>query len=146
MHPKIQRLIEIRLMTDEAQCPEFSALCEELTEEGGRDLLPDLFKVFTDQTEHHEVMADLQGAVENYPPKVYADALTDALPSMLGEARGWAKQLLRTMLQSPTHAKLVREARTRSSAADRKATASLFEEIAAKTPQVHDLALELAKL
>jgi len=133
-------------MTDEAQCPEFSALCEELTEEGGPELLPDLFKVFTDTTEHHEVMADLQGAVENYPPKIYAGALTNALPSMLDEARGWAKQLVRTMLQTQPQAALMREARMRASAADRKATASVFEEIAKKTPQVHDLALELAKL
>ena len=146
MHPKTKRLFEIRLMKDEAQCPEFSALCEELADEGDPAQLPDLFKVFTDKTEHHEVMADLQGLVESYDSKVYADALTDALPSMLGEARGWARLLVRTMLQTQQHAELMREARTRASAADRKATASLFEEIAKKAPQVHDVALELAKL
>jgi dienelactone hydrolase len=146
MDTKVKRLFEIRELVNEADVPEFSALCEELAEEGDPAVLPDVFKVFTDRTQHHEVMVDLQGVVESFPPDVYVTALTAALPSMLADAREWAKQLLRTIMQSPTHAQQLRAARAASSAADRKTTAPLFTEIADETPQVRNVALELSKI
>src|SRR6185312_6309205 len=136
MHPKIERLYELRMLTDEAQCPEFSQLCEELSTEHDGALLPDLFRVFTDRTEHHEVMADLQGLVEHFPRQTYIAGLSAALPGMLDDARSWAKALLRAVLHTPADTALLRIERAKASQADRDATVPLFREIAARVPKL----------
>lgn len=103
MNNMLSRVYAIRLMTNhETECDEFLQICEALSNDLRPETLADAFKVFSDRTEHHEVMLDLQHYVELFAEDIYVPALLKALPGMQEDARDWSISLLVTALTTPS--------------------------------------------
>jgi hypothetical protein len=134
-HPSIAAARANRFLRDEAEVRAFEGALAEYAPTAAAGDLPDLYRLFEDGAERHEVMFGLVHLIETLPAAAWVPAYVRALPRLMANAAEWADTILARALNGPeTNPLLARELRAAAPDTRRHAEA-LLDDTAGMSPK-----------